>query len=341
MEQSKKAWLAVSSIILFFALVYSAKRQFIHQLEGKTHPFEVAVQHLEKSDKAEWCDGELREKRILVARVLDKYKDSINKLRAAQKPDEEKEKDYIPFGPIFIHPKSNNKPAVEYDRSVWNWSDVHYTLQKTQEMKNENLWLDLDHSAKFLLRLDIQRLLAGKKFLPPDQAEHKFQPNPFVKRLSPKEFSVLLNPGDFSAEKVRLKAMIEDEWKGGGFRLHVEWSTEPGAYTFLARPSEVQSITDHLDKTIHMKKIVRFRTFAHEVGHVLGFDDHYYEVWHEKYCYYTQEYRTSDIMSDAENGLVTPRHWQILEKAYPWKNEPAKTAFAYTYGDEIKKIIQN
>lgn len=342
MEQSKKAWIGVTLIILFFALVYAGKRQFLRQLEVKTHPFESAVRKIEKNSKPELCDSQMHTDKILVAQVLDKYKGQIDKLRSSQRPTDENAKEFFAMGPIFVHPKPTKVTKQEFDRSVWSWSDARYTLTKTQEMKNENLWLDLDHAAKFLLKLDAYRLLGEKKFLPPAIAEHRFLPNQSVQRIAPFEFKVILNPGDFEAQKGELKKMIEEEWRSKKFKLKVEWSSvSPVAYKFLSRPAEIQSITSHQEKAIHMKKFVRYRTFAHEVGHVLGFDDHYYEVWHDKFCYYTQEYRTGDLMSDSENGRVTERHWEILDRAYPWKQEPLKGPFAYSYGDAKAQIGKN
>jgi hypothetical protein len=72
-------------------------------------------------------------------------------------------------------------------------------------------------------------------------------------------------------------------------------------------------------------------TVAHEFGHVLGFADHYYSVWNDRNCYYSQSSGTGDIMSNSDRGLVTARHWEILEKAYPLSGAAPGKSFPYRF----------
>lgn len=332
MSANKKAWLTVFSIILFFAALYVGKRRMLYQLEMKKHPFESLADQLEKKDKLGVCESSISKQRKYAAQVLDRFAIPIREMRAQQKPVAIDEKKFKPFGSIYIRPEPTKKVDHEFDRSVWSWYDVFALIQKTQVKVNDTkLWLDLDHGARFLLSLDVKRVIYDRPFLPPDKAARTFRPNLAVSRESPRLFKVLLNPGDFSAQKEQLKKMIESAWHNKKFQVKVQWSNSPNAYRFLAKPFETQSYTNHLNKTISMKKFVPYKTFAHEVGHVLGFDDHYYEVWHAQNCYYTQEYRTSDLMSDSENGSVQLRHWELLDKAYPWKKEALREKFSYTW----------
>jgi hypothetical protein len=131
----------------------------------------------------------------------------------------------------------------------------------------------------------------------------------------------------------KLAQLLEQEWRSNkGLRLKIDWVPgKPGAYRWIVRKDSGRSLTNHTDKTIAIANYAPLRTLAHELGHVLGFDDHYYDVWHEQYCYYTQEYRRSDLMSDSSSGQVNPRHWELMEAAYPWKKPALSAAFIYTY----------
>ena len=143
-----------------------------------------------------------------------------------------------------------------------------------------------------------------------------------------------MDPGEFREVKNDLKKIIEKEWKGKKYRVKVRWlEKNPTAYKFVAHSDSSKSITNHTQKTIYVANYSPEKTIAHEVGHVLGFEDHYYDVWHEKNCYYTQEFRIADIMSDSSAGSVMDQHWVVLDKAYPFKKAALNTPFSYVFKD--------
>jgi hypothetical protein len=171
-----------------------------------------------------------------------------------------------------------------------------------------------------------------KKFLPPDVAEHEFRPNPGVSRTGEREFTVKLDPGDFRGHEAVLARLLEAEWRGGGWRVKVEWVGPGEAYRLLAHHDSNRSFVNHRRRTLEIANLAWTKTVAHELGHVLGFDDHYYNVWNSRNCYYSQESRLGDLMSNSEHGAVTSRHWEILDHAYPWHGEPLGKPFRYVYG---------
>lgn len=59
-----------------------------------------------------------------------------------------------------------------------------------------------------------------------------------------------------------------------------------------------------------------FTALAHEFGHVLGFNDHYYRVWSDSTCTYTYTGFPGDIMSDHDTGKPTAEELEWLLKTY-------------------------
>jgi hypothetical protein len=162
--------------------------------------------------------------------------------------------------------------------------------------------------------------------------EHQFRPNPGVARTGEHEFTVQLDPGDFQGHEEVLRRLLEQEWQGDGYRVRVQWVSGGNAYRLRAHFDSNRSFVNHRTRTLEIANLAWTKTVAHELGHVLGFDDHYYNVWNGRNCYYSQESRLGDLMSNSEHGAVTSRHWEVLRHAYPWRGEPLKEPFRYVYG---------
>ena len=124
-----------------------------------------------------------------------------------------------------------------------------------------------------------------------------------------------LNPGSLKeGESKILEKSIEELWKNANTFLQVAWTTsDAGSNLFkvlfhLNEPGK-RANTDPGDHSVNLYPGTRVRSVAHEVGHVLGFPDHYYTVWNEEKCSYTQYSITTDLMSDSQRGKVTDEEW--------------------------------
>ena len=73
------------------------------------------------------------------------------------------------------------------------------------------------------------------------------------------------------------------------------------------------------NKAIVLASGVRRNTIAHEIGHVLGFKDKYYDVWHPESCQWFEQTLDQDLMSNSDIGDVTPAEWHELDRRYPVK----------------------
>ncbi|MBS1958044.1 MAG: hypothetical protein JST80_01100 [Bdellovibrionales bacterium] len=80
-----------------------------------------------------------------------------------------------------------------------------------------------------------------------------------------------------------------------------------------------RDFTNTENREIHMIQYGDTRAFAHEIGHSMGFPDHYYEMWSPEQCTYTYRHNGDDIMSDHATGYVTDDEWKLLDKSYPVK----------------------
>lgn len=281
----------------------------------------------------EACDIQLAPRRLVSAQVVDRFSAEIAQLWRERKPESKDTSRRIPLGNIELR-VSTEKSTKGMDSSSWSWEEVYGLIQRTQSEPNlpdnADRWRDIDTQVRFLLQKDYSRQIQGKKFLTPEHTEHLFRPNPGVKRTGPREFTVDLDAGEFEAFKEVLENLLESEWRQGGYRVKIRW-VKGGAYRFLARHDSSRSIVNHARRSVEIAHLAWTKTVAHELGHVLGFDDHYYNVWNERNCYYLQESRLSDLMSNSEHGKVMARHWEILNQAYPWKGPMSPKLFSYIF----------
>lgn len=104
--------------------------------------------------------------------------------------------------------------------------------------------------------------------------------------------------------------------------MRIEWKTagpESGLYHFIVEPGTGGRSWMNWDKLeVHLFSEVRVGSIAHEIGHVLGFPDHYYDVWHPERCEYMSQYHETDVMSDSSTGSVTADEWRALDHRYRW-----------------------
>lgn len=339
-----KIQLALILIFLTLGFFLLFKRGQIMGLNAKkpveTGATEILVQKAESGKKKSWCDDSLALQRLAVARAVDFFRPDLDRLWRNRKPPEvENKQGMIRVGPLEFLPKTERKLASEIDSTDWNWSDTYHKLRSTQTQTDasERLWLEVDTAAQYLAKRDADRTNGIGEFLPPKETKHIFRLNQEnVQRLNKNTLKITLDAGDFENSKEELKKIIEDEWKFKNYRLQIEWATGNAQYyRFTASKSSGKSFVDHRSKLIQISAYAPVRTLAHEVGHVLGFSDHYYDVWHDRNCYYTQEFRASDLMSDSANGSVHQEHWTVLNEAYPLHPRRKEARFLYTYGNLV------
>jgi hypothetical protein len=134
------------------------------------------------------------------------------------------------------------------------------------------------------------------------------------------ELLLPLDPGPFAPSTELLSKTIESIWTSQSLKLKIQWmSSKPGSEIFrllLGDTPDERSYVVGSDKTVHLFPNVRLTSIAHEIGHVLGFKDHYYTVWHPEQCSYIIQTNDEDIMSNPDKGMVTPDEWNELKARY-------------------------
>ncbi|NDG83444.1 MAG: hypothetical protein EBX52_00210 [Proteobacteria bacterium] len=155
-----------------------------------------------------------------------------------------------------------------------------------------------------------------------DQEDHAIPMNPLLQKYSAggiTELRLPLDPGPLSEdEKKIVQSIIQKVWtKDGTARVQVEWKSKTEnkdlfQILFHADGIGKRPFVRFSDKTLNLFPLGRVRSIAHEFGHVLGFDDHYYTLWSAKTCAYIQESNDEDIMSNSSTGDVTDDEWKKL-----------------------------
>lgn len=332
------------TVIAALAAVYAGQR-YRHQPPAEPgHPLAEIARKINAGSARGWCDEHQSTRRLYAAQVVDRYRNEIANLWRTREQAPESPVPTVSLGKIRLRvsePEKKDTKLPEYDDSSWSWEEVYGLIQKTQQdfldtPKLRSAWRDIDSMTAYLLEKDYSRAVLGRKYLRPEITEHRFRPNGAVRRSGRKEFTVALDAGEFTGHEEALAEIITREWQGNGYRVKIQWGREqPGAYRFEANLRSGRTYVNHQRRAIVLENLAFTKTVAHEFGHVLGFDDHYYSVWNEQNCYYVQLARNGDLMSNSQRGHVQGRHWEILSQAYPWKAAPAKS-FIYVFQPEKK-----
>jgi len=205
---------------------------------------------------------------------------------------------------------------TEFQQKVTAKIPMYSKLLKELELaSNEKEKREVILSLENRLRQDVHRYLyrgnAPVTRLTADQkADQKADPKTVLK--------LALNPGSLKEdESTLLEKSIEELWKNTTTSIQVAWNTgEAGTNLFkvmfhLNEPGK-RANTDPGNHTVNLYPGTRVRSIGHEIGHVLGFPDHYYTVWDGEKCTYSQYSISTDLMSDSQNGVVTDEEWAEL-----------------------------
>lgn len=131
----------------------------------------------------------------------------------------------------------------------------------------------------------------------------------------------MLAPRLTDSEKTFLKKHFEPRWKAAGVSVNVNFvdksaDSRPFALFVDYNPGG-RAYVYQSDREMHLLPYTNTPALAHELGHVLGFSDHYYTTWDPATCEYTVEYSDEDIMSNHMSGSATAEEIAWLIKTYP------------------------
>lgn len=267
------------------------------------------------------CDAGVRENRLAISRVIDRFRPRIQALWEGIQAQEFPEHKMEQVGPIFVRLNERTEARNGFESSSWSWEDARAIYLRTQSdagaPETKQRWRDLETAVKFLLERDVGRILRGRQYLSPEKTEHMFRPNPSVSREG-RDFVVKIDAGEFKGAEKKLEKIFGGAWASQGRKVKIRWvENDPAAYRMRAHFHSARSYVSHGERAMVVANFAWALTLAHELGHILGFADHYYTVWNDRNCYYTQESRLSDLMSDSQFGRITAEHWRILDAAYP------------------------
>ncbi|MGZ6290080.1 MAG: hypothetical protein ACXWQO_17970 [Bdellovibrionota bacterium] len=163
-------------------------------------------------------------------------------------------------------------------------------------------------------------ILKFQRYVKIDANIYKFQVNSKMRRIGNGKYELMADPGPFGEVIQPLRGYIESEWRSPVSQVSLKWrdsSLDSDLFRIvLGAVSGERSYVSRSDKVIMLYPDVRSKSIAHEFGHVMGFPDRYYTVWHPELCEYQIQGREDDIMSDPENGSVIQEHWDELSRHY-------------------------
>ena len=108
------------------------------------------------------------------------------------------------------------------------------------------------------------------------------------------------------------------------------------AFRIVIRNDGQAHFVNRNKRTITFLHRVSNGVIGHEIGHVLGFGDHYQLYWNQQNCAFQGRAFQRDLMSNVGFAHALPGHWNILNRAYPFthgKQVRNPRPFAYPASD--------
>lgn len=126
---------------------------------------------------------------------------------------------------------------------------------------------------------------------------------------------------DFLMAKNAIDEIVDRFWNNFDLKIKIDWIDDifDSVYkiVFLQIPGGRLNIS-HFELRLFPNPMDS--SIAHELGHILGFNDTYFVIWNPIKCEYIQKTNLSDIMSSSEFGAVLDKHITTLKTQYPISN---------------------
>jgi hypothetical protein len=266
------------------------------------------------------CFASVGAQRRVIATELDRRSPEIEQWLATQPPEDAQYR-RVQLGPIVVRELLHPLPPSPQSQSM-DWGTLGVRLDAMGGTPIDAAWVSYNERARALFVDDWYRVRGGFDY---SQAAASRRAAPGLMFLSygvrraGQQLIIKLDPGPFSEVTTALAGYIEPVWTSSRIQLQIEWAPgDPDAFRFVvdAGPGG-RSFVSFTDATIHLFGDVRAHSIAHEVGHALGFRDHYQTTFDATRCTYQQTTDATDIMADSVRGSVTDDEWAALEEAYP------------------------
>ena len=263
------------------------------------------------------CDSKHEGDRLFVLRLYNRIKPALDFFRERENSRIKKE---FKFRMIEVT-DTINKPSSYY------WDDLEREVIEKKDFFHLRSWIYWANDIEQLLFWDRMRL--GKKLISKKEGLF-FVPSEAVQRLGKNQFQIRLNPGDFESAKEVFKKTIERYWSTPPYQLKVLWTnSDAKAYTLVFDPFAATNRVSREERKIYLTEKIADATLVHEIGHVLGFSDHYDVYWSEKKCKIVGSVFLQDLMSNSYFKHPLIGHWLILNRAYPLRGRGNKAEFSY------------
>ncbi|MBY0472300.1 hypothetical protein K2X30_14125 [bacterium] len=152
---------------------------------------------------------------------------------------------------------------------------------------------------------------------------YTFTPNLSIKKISKDEIELPIFSNASSDILEKIEKYSAEIWTFPDLKLKIRWvndltgSPENSIFSlFIDRIFGRRSYVSTNKREMHLFQDVRATTIPHEIGHVLGFPDRYYEIWNAQKCSYTTQYLEIDVMSSSPTGHATLQERLELKEAY-------------------------
>jgi hypothetical protein len=224
--------------------------------------------------------------------------------------------------------KDSKAPLAHLNAQLGNCQNDPVCEKPSLDAKAQALIALIPFYRRFQSSLGIAKTLSDKRAVVGDWKAHVqadyddrygFRKNSTIARRG-SELNLPLHPGPYSADRAKLAGYIESIWSGPKLKVKVEWKNsflpELFEFKFLEQSGGRAYVTGS-PPFIYFSLQIPERSIGHEIGHVLGFPDAYYLVWHPERCDYTLQTNAEDLMSDEDTGVIRDQEWNTLLGNYP------------------------
>lgn len=279
----------ISVAILWFAPLSKAEREFAE---------------LRRKNKWQTCDYKYGGERLFVLRLYRNLSPLIKIFRDLEDKKIRRE----------FHFKLKTAEWANGESSFY-WGELKERALRPSKIFNLRRWIYWENDIEKLLNWDSERIA---NHLIPKSRVMSLLPQDAVQRTGKYELTLFLNSGDFEKTQAIFRRIIENAWSNPPYKLRVLWTnSNPKAFKFIFDPFGKSNHVSYEEKRIFLTESITDATLIHEIGHVLGFGDHYEIYWDDKNCQVAERAYLWDVMANSTYKHSNPGHWNLLMKAYP------------------------